>query len=834
MYFADAVLSGGIRRTASSVVFELDDEEMMAAKTYFVIDKMRDSYDSETDIHHMRLWINKHYYDVDLNMNDSFDGFSYNKLKEDKTIGWKYIQPQRGRSNNSVLLLKNKVTKEQFESIIQKTRQFGEPGFVWADHPHALYNPCLTEDSVITTSDGLQSIETLIGKPFIALVDGQVYNSTKQGFYHTGSKNVIELTFKSGRKLKVTPNHKLMTTRGWKEAKDISSKDQVIINNHRPHLKTTNNSDSNDNALYAQGYCLGGFLGDGNYSKNSAELKWWGGQCIESKKDAIMLLETAGWGNSRQRVSSDTLTVPEKTVLCSKKLFQFAVKKQCINAQGKNKRLSKEALNGRWDYLAGIVAGYFDADGTVAVNFKKGCSLRICSVQLENLENLQIILNAFGIYSKIYNNRLSEGYRELPDGKGGTDYYLCQTSHELVISQDSIQQFYKYIHIRNQDKKEKLQKIVDGYQRQPNRTHFIDKLVAVVQVGIQDVYDCTIDRIHAFDANGVYVHNCYEVGFLPVTKNGECGVQFCNLTTSNGDKVKTLEDFVECVTAQVIIAALQAGYTNFPYLSKAAKELTEEEALMGLSITGVLNAPEILLDDTYLKETAQIAVEMNKEWAKKLGINPAARTTLLKPEGTGSLAIGVQAPGIHAAHGKVFFRRVQATKGEPVFEFFKKHNPHMCEESVWSVDKTDEVIIFPLRLSRENAIVKDDIGAIEHLEIIKKMQQHWVIPGGVNNKKPVTNNVSCTVVVKKEEWQVVIDYIFENRQYFAAVSFLDYSGDKTYQQAPLEKIVDEKDWKLYNSLLENYQEVDFTSMDEQSDLTMPMAESSCVGGACMI
>ena len=109
------------------------------------------------------------------------------------------------------------------------------------------------------------------------------------------------------------------------------------------------------------------------------------------------------------------------------------------------------------------------------------------------------------------------------------------------------------------------------------------------------------------------------------------------MTTSNGDKIHTDKDFKECVEAQVIIAACQAGYTDFPYLSKTAKQLTEEEALMGLSITGILNAPDILLNEEKLQTAAKEAVKLNKEWAVKLGINPAARTTLLKPEGTGSL-----------------------------------------------------------------------------------------------------------------------------------------------------------------------------------------------------
>lgn len=821
MHFADAVLSGGVRRTASSIIFDEDEEEMINAKTYFTVSKYAGYVDEETGLHHTKVKVNKHWYTVDL------DEYNYNQVVNEGKIYWKHIEPQRSRSNNSVLLLRNKTSKQRFAEIVEKTKEFGEPGFVWANHPHTLYNPCVSIDTVVTTNNGLLTVENLLDTKFNALVDGQVYSSTDKGFYHTGNKQLLELIFKSGRKLKVTKNHKIMTTNGWKEAGDLNAADDVVINNNRSFHQGIDNNSSG----YAQGYCLGSFLSDGNScSHQSSQLKWWGEDKEIYRQDAIGLLERAGWKNGHHKYES--CSVSTYSSIESKHLFEFAKQTKCVNAIGDNKHLDKSALNGSWDYLSGLVAGYFDGDGTVSFNPQKGSSVRILSTQLENLENLQIILNAFGIYSKIYNERLPEGYRLLPDGQGGMQDYYCQASHELCISNDSIQVFYEKIKIRNTDKKNKIEQIVNSYKRMPNRTNFVDNLVKVNILDNEDVYDCTIDDIHAFDANGVYVHNCFEIGFIPVTDDGECGVQFCNLTTLNGNLITSEVEFAECVEAQTIIGTLQAGYTHFPYLSKVAKQLTEEEALLGNSMTGVLGSPDILLCDYLLRNMAAKAVQVNKEWAAKIYINPASRTTAEKPEGTGSLALGVNDPGIHPAHARYFFRRVQNTKGDIVYEYFKKHNPHMCEESKWSANKTDEIITFPLK-AKEGAIVKSDLSAIQHLEIIRKIQRNWVIPGGVNNKKDVTNNVSCTVIVKDNEWDDVIDFIYDNNGWFAAVSLLASDGDKVYEQAPFEKIESKEDFYRYNDLLDKYTEVDFTKLSESTDETTLVSEMACAGGACL-
>ena len=325
---------------------------------------------------------------------------------------------------------------------------------------------------------------------------------------------------------------------------------------------------------------------------------------------------------------------------------------------------------------------------------------------------------------------------------------------------------------------------------------------------------------------------CCEIQFLPSTKDGRTGHQFCNLTSQNGALIKTQKDFYECAEAASLIGTLQAAYTTYPYLSNATKEITEEEALLGVSITGIMDNPDILLNPDNLRKAASIVNKTNEIWAKKLGINPAARTTCVKPEGTSSLVLK-SASGAHPHEARKYIRRVQVNKLEPPYKFFKKHNSHMCEEGLWSAHKTDDVISFPV-IVPENAMIKSDLTAIKHLEIIKLLQQNWVLPGTTQyNKKPITHNVSCTILVGEDEWGSVMNYLYDNRQYFAAVSLLPKTQGKLFEQMPLEEITSsEEDQTLWNNVVSQFTHVDYTELKEEEDATSLQQELVCAGGQC--
>lgn len=334
------------------------------------------------------------------------------------------------------------------------------------------------------------------------------------------------------------------------------------------------------------------------------------------------------------------------------------------------------------------------------------------------------------------------------------------------------------------------------------------------------------------DHEDMLYNPCAEIGFIPVTKDGRTGVQFCNLTSVNSALVKSEEDYLLAAEAASIIGTLQATYTVFPYLSAAAAELTQEEALLGVSMTAMMEQPKFMLDPVLQQKAAKRVVETNELWAEVLGINQAARATCVKPEGSGSLVVGTMASGIHAAEDHWMFRRVQANKIDPVYMHFKEKNPHMCEESIWSTNKTDDVIMFPVRVS-DSAMVKRDLDALGHLSAIKSTQENWVLMGTTKaNTKPVTHNVSCTVRVGEDEWDVVANYLYFNRGYFGAVSLIPADGDKIYIQAPVESVATEEEFQLFKHCLKNMKSVDYTTLVEFEDMTEHVIEASCAGGSC--
>ena len=376
---------------------------------------------------------------------------------------------------------------------------------------------------------------------------------------------------------------------------------------------------------------------------------------------------------------------------------------------------------------------------------------------------------------------------------------------------------------------------------EPQRGKSNNSVMLLRDTVTREQFHAIVDKTREFGEPGFVFSNhrdqlfnpCFEISFIPITSDGVCGVQYCNLTTQNGHKITTKERFYDATKAATIIGTLQACYTDFPYLSPAARKLTEAEALLGVSITGMMENPKILLDPDIQKEMAEYAVKVNAEWARKLGINPAARITCVKPEGTSSLVLGTSS-GIHPHHARRYFRRIQCNRLDNVFRHLRKTNPHATEESVWSATKTDEVVTFPLTIPAQS-LIKADLTALKHLDYIKSTQQNWVLPGTTPaNTKPVAHNVSCTVMVKDDEWQEVIDYLYDNKEFFSAVSLLPASGDKIYKQPPLEAITTEEDEKKWNELVAKWQHVDFKTLQEGDDETQLQQEVACAGGACEV
>jgi ribonucleoside-diphosphate reductase alpha chain len=203
----------------------------------------------------------------------------------------------------------------------------------------------------------------------------------------------------------------------------------------------------------------------------------------------------------------------------------------------------------------------------------------------------------------------------------------------------------------------------------------------------------------------------------------------------------------------------------------------------------MMDNPDVLLNAEIQRRLAKYVLEVNEEIAQKIGINPTARATCIKPAGTTSCVLGT-ASGIHPHHATRYIRRSQGNYLEPPLQYFKKHNPTAVEKSVWSANGTDEIIAFCIEVPK-GARTKNDTDAKTLLEYVKLTQENWVMSGTCPERcaKPwLTHNVSNTISVRGNEWDLVTDFIYENRKYFCGVSLISIDGDKDYPQAPFSAI----------------------------------------------
>jgi ribonucleoside-triphosphate reductase len=397
------------------------------------------------------------------------------------------------------------------------------------------------------------------------------------------------------------------------------------------------------------------------------------------------------------------------------------------------------------------------------------------------------------------------------------------------------------------------------FQDNPQRTASNNSAIIVRAQATRAQFDKLFEAQKQFGEPGFYfvedpeygANPCVEIGLHPRLKldataiarlrelghEGELhegdvlsGVQFCNLTTVSAAAAETPARFYELCAHAAVIGTLQAGYTSFNYLSPVSRLITEREALLGVSICGVLDRPDVLLDRAVLRNGAAVVRAVNAVVARALGINPAARTTCVKPEGTASLLLGTSS-GLHPHHSLRYFRRVQTNVYDPIFQHFKRANPHMVESSVYDLNGRTEVITFPVE-GPAFGIYREDLSAVKHLEYVRLVQLHWVQAGRrVEKFSPgLHHNVSCTISVRNDEWPAVADFIWENRQHFTGVALLQDQGDKAYAQAPRESVTTREDIAKWNSLI--YQPVDYTLLREEEDLTELKQVVACAGGTC--
>jgi ribonucleoside-diphosphate reductase alpha chain len=332
----------------------------------------------------------------------------------------------------------------------------------------------------------------------------------------------------------------------------------------------------------------------------------------------------------------------------------------------------------------------------------------------------------------------------------------------------------------------------------PQRGRSNNSAVIVRDEATPEMFKSIMESVKSFGEPGFYfttskehtTNPCVEIGMFP-QYNGKSGWQGCNLTEINGGMCTSEESFLQACRAAAILGTMQAGYTDFKFISDTSKKIFDREALLGVSITGWMNNPNILFDEKILKKGANIVKKVNKEVAAIIGINPAARTTCVKPSGNASVLLQT-ASGIHAEHSPMYIRNIQMNKESEITQAIAKSNPFMVEESVWSAGGTDVVVSFPI-VPKKGSMFKDDLYGVKHLELVKKAQKYWVVAGTNEDlcaDEGIHHNVSNTIIV--DDWDEVEKYVYKNRYSFSGISFLSPTGDKDYNQAPNTQVIDAK------------------------------------------
>ena len=319
---------------------------------------------------------------------------------------------------------------------------------------------------------------------------------------------------------------------------------------------------------------------------------------------------------------------------------------------------------------------------------------------------------------------------------------------------------------------------------------------------------------------GIYLNNDKDWGTNPCCEIALRPYQFCNLCEVNVSNIEDQDDLNERVKGAAFIGTLQAGYTEFHYLREIWRETTEKDALVGVSMTGIGSGKVLGYD---MKKAADVVKRENSRVAKLIGVNKAARSTTVKPAGTTSLVLGTSS-GIHAWHNDYYIRRLRVGKNESMYHHLLTNHPELIEDDYFRPHDT-AVISIPQK-APEGSIMRTE-SPFQLLDRVKQVATEWVRPG--HRKGSNTHNVSATISLRDNEWDLAGEWMWENRNHYNGLSVLPYNGG-TYVQAPFEDITKSK----YNEMMKTLSEVNIDQITEVDDNTALSEELACAGGACEI
>lgn len=381
--------------------------------------------------------------------------------------------------------------------------------------------------------------------------------------------------------------------------------------------------------------------------------------------------------------------------------------------------------------------------------------------------------------------------------------------------------YYKSVYIDKDNVKYLSEGKVQWFMLAPYRGRSNNSAVLPRGEVTQEEFQELMKRVKASGSGepGVYWTNNEDWGTNPCCEIGLRPYQMCNLTEINAGAIHNQKEFNLAAKAAAFIGTLQAGYTDFHYLNPKWRIACEKDALIGVSMTGIASGTVTKLD---MEWAAECVIEENRRVAKLLGINPAARSTCVKPAGTTSLVLGTSS-GIHAWHAQYYIRRMRAGKDEALARYMMRVAPDLVEDDVFN---TKQVILsFPQKAPEGATVRTEDMFSL--LERVKDVAVRWVGKGHVSGIN--THNVSCTISVQSHEWAGLTDWMWKNRDHYNGISVLPYNGG-TYVQAPFEDCTKEQ----YEAMLPLLEAIDIGEVYEENVTIDLKAEIACGGAGCEI
>lgn len=720
-------------------------------------------------------------------------------------------------------------------------------------------NPCVTADTWVHTEHGARQVKNLVGVQHGTHVNGELFSTTKDGFFLTGYKSVIKLQTKSGYNLRLTPNHQVLKVTAqtqkkqyseWCEAGELQIGDRILIHNHRD-ISPWDGRGTED-----EGWLLGSLLGDGCFSVNkasysyAAKLRYWGKDQVEMKEFALARLNDLPKPPQRSFEIVGTYHQRHQYYeVGSAGLAKLAAE---FGMSQYHKKVTSEIEQASYEFYQGFLRGLFDADGSVQGTQLKGISVRLAQNNLDTLFAVQRMLLRLGIASNIYQNRRLEGLRMLPDSNRNLAEYHCQANHELVIANDNLAVFQAVIDFQEPEKSSKLAELLAGYKRKFNRERFAVEIILIEPDGFEAVYDCTVPGVSRFDANGFVAHNCGEI----------LGTNFhCNLSEVHLNQIDPHNDR-EQAEAFTAAALSVATLLNHQFQEPRYQYSRELDPIVGVSFTGLFDfcvhafGAEWLAwweqgrpataagiaykqkEHEYLNTWREIVEQTVWDYCDNHGIKRPNRCTTVQPSGTKSLLTGAS-PGWHPPKAQRFIRRITFRKNDPVAlacidygysvipsQSDKDENGNLLNDA-YDPRCTEWLIEIPVAVSWADISGADTIdiaqfSALTQMDFYLGVQQHYV-----------RHNTSATIELREHEvaalGQRIYESIRDDEGYISAALLARFDDHQTFPRLPFEPIAKATYDEMMVGVLQRRQTAEFHTALSRYELGLSSEESGPAG-----